>query len=470
MRSVLAGLLLPAALVAQTRQSALSPDQQLAHDIYKELIEINTVDSIGSTTPAAAAVARRFRDAGFPAADVVEIGARPDKGNLIVRYRGNGPSDRKPLLLLAHLDVVPALQSDWSPDIDPFKLTERDGYYYGRGTGDNKASASIFAATLLRFKQEGFVPDRDIVLALTTDEEIGGKDGIRWLLANHRELIDAAYALNEGAGGFLRDGKPFINFVAAEEKTSHGFTLTVSNRGGPSAVARDDNAIYELAQALLNVARLQFPVMLSEATRGFFAEMANLEAPDMAAAMRAILANPGDANAAAAISTNPRYRAMLRTTCVATTMAAGQAKNALPQKATANLNCRLLPGDDPAGVRAKLIEAINDTAVQVSPAPVTDRFPPSPLTPEVMRPMAEVTREVYGAGVPLIPTLTIASSESKYLRLAGIPTYGISGLMGDPNDLRTHGKDERVLVKSYYQSEDFLYRLVKALSKSPAAP
>jgi acetylornithine deacetylase/succinyl-diaminopimelate desuccinylase-like protein len=459
----------PALLLAQSQQSALRPEQQLAHDIYKELIEINTADSVGNTTTAANAVAKRFRDAGFPDSDIFQGGPRPDKGNVVIRYHGKD-SGRKPLLLLAHLDVVQALRSDWSADLDPFKFTERDGYYYGRGTSDDKAMASIFIASLLRFKAENYVPDRDIILALTADEEGGGSNGVRWLLANHRDRIDAAYALNEGGGGSLRDGKPFINSVGAAEKVSTHFQVTTTNRGGHSSVPRDDNAIYELSQALVNIGKYQFPVMLNEVTRAFFTATAKIEKPEMAAAMRAIVANPNDAKAAATISTDPRYRSMLRTTCVATMLAGGHARNALPQKATANVNCRMAPGHDPADVRAALLKAANDTGVQISRAPVMERASPSPLSAEVMQPIEKVTREVFGPDVLVVPTMGTGATDSKYLRAAGIPGYGVSGLMGDPNDGRAHGKDERVLIKSYYDSQDFLYRLVKELSSGKVVP
>lgn len=466
----LASAALPAVLFAQTQQSALRPEQQLAHDIYKELIEINTADSVGNTTTAANAVAKRFRDAGFPEADIFQGGPRPDKGNLIVRYHGNGSSGRKPLMLLAHLDVVQALKSDWSPDIDPFKFTERDGYYYGRGTSDDKAMGSIFIANLLRFKKENYVPDRDIILALTADEEGGGSNGVRWLIANHRDLIDAAYALNEGGGGSLRGDKPFINSVGAAEKVSTNFTVTTTNRGGHSSVPRDDNAIYELSQALVNIGKYQFPVMLNEVTRAFFTGTAKIETPEMAAAMRAIVANPNDAKASATISADPRYRSMLRTTCVATMLSGGHARNALPQTATANVNCRMAPGHDPEDVRAALLKAANDTGVKLSKAPAMEHAAPSPLSAEIMQPIQKVTREVFGPDVLVIPTMGTGATDSKYLRAAGIPGYGVSGLMGDPNDGRAHGKDERVLIKSYYESEDFLYRLVKDLSSGKVVP
>jgi acetylornithine deacetylase/succinyl-diaminopimelate desuccinylase-like protein len=472
MRLIVAGvatLVVPAMLAAQAQQgTALSPNQQLAHDIYKQLVEINTVDSVGSTTVAANAMAKRFLDAGFPASDIFQGGPKPEKGNLVVRYHGSGA--RKPLMLLAHLDVVQALKSDWSPDLDPFVFTERDGYYYGRGSGDDKAMASIFVANLLRFKKEGYVPDRDIILVLTADEEGGGSNGVRWLLANHKELIDAAYALNEGGGGALRDGRPFINSVGAAEKVSANFTISTANRGGHSSVPRDDNAIYQLAQALTHVAGHQFPVMLNEVTKAYFSRTAAIETPEMGSAMRAIVANPNDAKASATLSRDPRYRSMLRTTCVATMLSGGHARNALPQSATANVNCRMAPGHDPADVRAGLIAAIGDTGVTVSKGPAMEHAAPSPLSPEVMGPIEKVTRDVFGPNVAVIPTMGTGATDSKYLRAVGIAGYGVSGLFGDPNDSRAHGKDERVLIKSYYDSQEFLYRLVKEMSSTKMVP
>ena len=468
----LAAIALPATLAAQSQQgAALRPEQQLAHDIYKELVDINTADSVGSTTVAANAVAKRFRDAGFPDSDIFQGGPKPDKGNIVVRYHGSaGKGARKPLLLLAHLDVVQALKKDWSPDLDPFTFTERDGYYYGRGTGDDKAMASIFVATLIRYKHDGYAPDRDIILALTADEEGGGSNGVRWLLQNHKDLIDAAYALNEGGGGALRDGKPFIHSIGAAEKVSANFVVSTTNRGGHSSVPRDDNAIYQLAQALTRIAKLQMPVMLNEVTREFFARTAKIETPEMGAAMRAIVANPNNAKAAATISRDPRYRSMLRTTCVATMLAGGHARNALPQAASANVNCRMAPGHDPADVRARLIKAIGDTGVSVSPAPQMSHAAPSPLTPEIMQPIEKLTRDIFGPNVLVIPTMGTGATDSRFLRAVGIPGYGVSGLFSDPNDNRAHGRDERVLIKSYYDSEEFLYRLVKELSSGKIVP
>ena len=462
------------ALVATTlraqnvaQSSALAPHQQLARDVYKELIEINTVDGIGSTTVAAEAMAKRFRDAGFPAADVQVFGPRDDKGNLVVRYRGNA-SGRKPLLLLAHLDVVAALKTDWSNDLDPFKFVERDGYFYGRGTSDDKAMASIFVANLLRMKQEGYVPERDIVLALTADEEGGTANGVQWLLENHRDLINAEYAINEGGGGSLKNGKPFANAVGAAEKVYHDFTLTTHNRGGHSSVPRPDNAIYEMAAALTKVAAYKFPVTLNPVTRAFFERTAMVETGEMAAAMRALAKNPNDAAAQATLAKDPRYNSTMRTTCVATKLAGGHASNALPQTATANVNCRMLPGHDPAQVRAGLVRAIGDTGVEVSAAPEMEHASPSPVNAELMGAVERITKQLWG-NIPVIPTMGTGATDSKYLRAAGIPGYGVSGIFGDPNDGRAHGRDERVLVKSYFDGQEFLYRLVKTLG-TPSKP
>jgi len=437
--------------------------QRLAYNVYKELIEMNTADSVGSTTPAAEAVAKRFLAAGFPASDVQVLTPRADKGNVVVRYRGRGT--RKPLLLLAHLDVVQALRSDWSPELDPFKLTERDGWFYGRGTADDKAMAAIFVANLLRLKQERYVPDRDIILALTADEEGGPVNGVRYLLRDHRDLIDAAYAINEGGGGALKDGKPFYHSVQATEKVSANFRLTATNKGGHSSVPRPDNAIYELAEALTRVARYQFPVELNEVTRAFFERTATVESPDVAAAMRAIVRNPGDSAAAALISVQPRFNSMLRTTCVATRLSGGHANNALPQTATANVNCRIVPNKPPDEVRQTLVRAIGDTSIEVSRAPALDPSAPSPLLPELITPVERLTREMFG-NVPVIPTMSTGATDGRALRSAGIPTYGVSGLFGDPNDARAHGRDERMLVKSFFDGQEFLYRLMKELTSA----
>jgi acetylornithine deacetylase/succinyl-diaminopimelate desuccinylase-like protein len=453
-----------AALAAGPVGAQLAPHQQLARDIYKELIEINTT---ATATPAAEAMARRFRAAGFPESDIFVGGPRPDKANLVVRYRARaagGPA-RKPILLLAHLDVVEALKSDWSPDLDPFVFTERDGYYYGRGTADDKAMAAIFVANAFRMKREGWVPDRDIIIALTADEESGPANGVDWLLKNHRELVDAGLVINEGGGGTLRDGKPLFNAVQATEKITTNLTLRATNRGGHSSVPRPDNAITALADALSKVGRYQFPIQLNEVTRAFFTKTADLEAPEMGRAMKALVANPRDAAAAAVVTRDPRYNSMLRTTCVATMLNGGHATNALPQLAEANVNCRLYPTDTADRVRDELTRLIGDTAVQVIVRSQRVASPPSPLTPEIMEPVARITREMWG-DIPVIPTMSTGATDSRFFRALGVPAYGVSGLFSDPTvDARAHGRDERMRVQSFYEGQEFLYRLTKALAR-----
>jgi len=448
----------------RARQSPLAPHQQLAHDIYKELIEINTTASKG-TTVAARAMEKRFRDAGFPDADIFVGGPRDDKYNIVVRLHGKGGANApKPLLLLAHLDVVEALKADWSPDLDPFVFTERDGYYYGRGTGDDKAMASIFVANLIRLKREGFVPARDIIVALTADEEGGGSNGAAWLVNNHRELVDAAYVVNEGGGGSLRNGKPFWNAVQATEKVVANFTLTAKNRGGHSSQPRPDNAIYQLAAGLVRLGQFSFPVQLNDVTRAFFTKTAGIETPETGAAMRAIVANESDEKAAMVLARDPRYNSMLRTTCVATMLTGGHATNALPQTAQATVNCRMLPNVDPATVRDGIIRALADPAIEVSAAPAMNPTQPSPLMPPFFEPVEGLTRVVFG-DIPVIPIMGTGATDSRSFRRVGIPSYGVSGLFGDPEDNRAHGRDERMLIKSYYDGQEFLYRLAKALSE-----
>jgi acetylornithine deacetylase/succinyl-diaminopimelate desuccinylase-like protein len=441
----------------------LAPHQQLAHDIYKELIEINTTPSRG-TTAAAQAMAKRWRDAGFAEADIFVGGPREDKHNVVIRYRGKaGAAAPKPLLLLAHLDVVEALKADWSPDLDPFVFTERDGYYYGRGTSDDKAMVAIFVANLIRLKRENFVPARDIIVALTADEEGGGQNGAAWLVNTHRELVDAAYVVNEGGGGSLRNGKPFWNAVQATEKIVANFTLTAKNRGGHSSQPRPDNAIYQLAAGLVRLGQFSFPVQLNEVTRAFFTRTAAIETPETGAAMRALVANPADAAAAATISRDPRYNSMLRTTCVATMLTGGHATNALPQTAQAGVNCRMLPNVDPVTVRDGIVRALADPAIEVSAAPALNPTQPSPLLPEFFEPIEGITKVLFGE-IPVIPIMGTGATDSRSFRRVGIPSYGVSGLFGDPEDNRAHGRDERMRIQSFYDGQEFLYRLTKALS------
>ncbi len=446
-----------------------SPHEQLARSIYKELIEINTVDSVGSVTKAAEAMASRFKAAGFPANDVQLLipPGKPTKGNLVVRYHGRGGANApKPILLLAHLDVVAALRSDWPRD--PFTLYEENGFFLGRGTSDDKAMASIFVANLLGMKAEGVVPDRDIILALTADEEGGNANGARWLATEHKDLIDAAYALNEGGGGELVGGKPIANDIQAAEKVSVNFTFTALNTGGHSSMPRPDNAIYELSKALLKVADYHFPVVLNDVTKVYFTQAALVEPhPEVAAAMKAIVANPNDAAASGVLSKDPRLASILRTTCVATRLAGGHAYNALPQTATANVNCRVEPTSTYEYVKATLERVVGDTGVKVtfmggSPSGLVGA-PPSAVPPDLLGAITSVTRKMWG-NIPVIPFMVTGATDGKYMRAAGIPTFGVSGIFAEGEENNMHGRDEKLRVKSYYDGLAFLDQLVRAVA------
>ena len=445
----------------------LTPNQQFAHDVYKELIEINTGMKTGNVTLAANAMAKRFRDAGIPDSDIFVGGPRPEKYNVVARIHGNGASGRKPLLLLAHIDVVEALKADWSADLDPFVFTERDGYYYGRGTADDKAMASIFVANAIRMVREHIVPDRDVIIALTADEEGGGSNGVDWLLKNHPQLVEAAFVINEGGGGTLRSGKPLFNSVQATEKVTTNVTLRATNRGGHSSVPRADNAIVALADALAKVGRHQFPVRFNDVTRGFFTKTADVEEPAMGRAMKALVANPSDAAALAIVAADPRYNSMLRTTCVPTMLSGGHATNALPQHAEATVNCRMFPSDTPSVIRADLEHLVSDTTVQViMQGAARQPAAPSPLLPELFNAVGQVTRDMWGA-VPVIPVMSTGATDSRFFRALGVPAFGVSGLFSDPTvDARAHGRDERMRMQSYYEGQEFLWRLTRVLTSA----
>jgi acetylornithine deacetylase/succinyl-diaminopimelate desuccinylase-like protein len=451
------------ALAARSSIAAeLTPHQQRLHDIYRELVEINTTDSVGDNTAAARAMAARLTAGGFPEEDVRVIvhPGNAKKGNLVARLRGDGTL--KPILLLAHLDVVEANREDWSPDLDPFRFTERDGYYYGRGTSDDKAMAAIFVANLIRYREERARFKRDIIVALTADEEGGNHNGAALLVNQHRALVDAQFGLNEGGGGRERAGRPLYNGVQASEKTYRDFQLEITNKGGHSSVPVKDNAIYRLARALDRLGAFDFPVNLNEVTRAFFQRTADLEGGDIAAAMRAVVqSNGADQDAVAQLAQTAAYNAMLRTTCVATQIQAGHAPNALPQRVIANVNCRVLPQEKVEDVQATLVRVLADDQIKVTmrqanllPAP------PSALDPAIMKPIEQLTAKMW-KGVPVIPIMGTGATDSTSFRSAGIPMYGVSGLFGDINDVRAHGKDERVGIKQLYASQEFLYQLVR---------
>jgi acetylornithine deacetylase/succinyl-diaminopimelate desuccinylase-like protein len=406
---------------------ALSPQQQLAFDIYKELVEINTVTATGDTARAAEAMAARLRAAGFADADVHAFAPAPRKGNLVARLRGTGA--RKPILLLAHLDVVPANREDWS--VDPFKLIEKDGYFYARGSGDDKYMAAAFITNLIRYKQEGYKPDRDIIMALETDEEILDRDGlgIQWLLKNHRDLIDAEFALNEGGGVGLKDGKPIRNSVQTSEKVSLSYQLDVKNRGGHSSVPSKDNAIYHLAEGLVRLSKFSFPLKLNQTTRAYFERTAQFEGEQTAADMRAALSDKPDPAAMSFVrlAANPVYNAQLRTTCVATMLEGGHAVNALPQLARAKVNCRIMPGESVDEVKATLERVLADDQITVTQLDQPVLSAPSALHEEIMGSIEKLSQQFW-PGAVVLPTMSAGATDGSYLRNAGIPTYGHSGL------------------------------------------
>jgi len=456
----IAGALTAAVLSGAAAAQTLSPQQQAFRDIYRELIEIDTTDTAGDTLKAAEAMTARLKAAGFPAGDMRVISTGPRKGNLIARLRGSGA--RKPVLLLAHIDVVPA-GDGWQHD--PFRLTETDGYFHGRGVIDDKAMAAIFLANLIEFHREGFKPDRDIIVALTTDEELAHSphNGVKWILDNERALIDAEFALNEGGGGALRNGQPFRLAVQLAEKVYQTYVLEVTDPGGHSASPRRDNPIYRLSAALTRLAQFDFPPRLNAVTRANFDRLAQTEAPAMAAAIKALLAGSTDPAALAPLSANPTTNAQMRTTCVATLLEAGTVENALPQTARATVNCRILP-DEPVEETANILaRVIADEKVSVTARGRPMAAPPSSPHPEVMQAVSRLAAEMW-PGVPVQAAMSAGYTDNRWLRNAGIPAYGVSGLFSDQGRNGVHGRNERVAVKDVYASKDFLYRLVKQLA------
>jgi len=462
-RAMLVSTALASLLVAAHGAGAgeLTPPEKLAHDIYKELVEIDTTTATGDTALAALAMAARLKAAGFTDDEVHVFSPAPHKGNLVARLKGSGA--RKPILLVAHLDVVPARREDWS--VDPFKLTEKDGYYYARGSSDDKYMGASFITNLIRYRQEGFKPDRDIIVALETDEEILDRDalGIQWLLKNHRDLIDAEFALNEGGPVGLKDGKPIRVSVQTTEKVSVSFELEVRNAGGHSSVPRADNAIYQLAEGLTRLAKFGFPVGLNETTRAYFERMSQFESDETAADIHELLSDSPNAAAIERLMAKPAYNAQLHTTCVATMLEGGHAVNALPQLARAKVNCRILPGQPVEEVKAKLEQVLADDHVKLTQLENGVISQPSELREDVMGAIEKLSQEFW-PGAVVMPIMSSGATDGSYLRNAGIPTYGHSGMANDINENRAHGKDERVPVASFYKGDEYLYRLVKMLA------
>ena len=438
----------------------LQPYEALAREIFRELIEIDTTHSRGDNTAAAEAMAARLLAAGYPAEDVHVIVPAERKGNLVARLRSPAPT-RPPILLLAHLDVVEASPWDWT--VHPFQFLERDGYFYGRGTIDDKDEAAIHMTNMIRWQREDYRPDRDIIIALTADEEGGPSNGIQHLLAGYPQLLDAAFALNEGGGGAIRDGERIAHTVQAAEKIYQSFHLEVTNPGGHSSLPRPDNAINQLAAALLKVADYEFPVGLNEVTRAYFRQGAATFPPAEQALIDGLLATPPAPASIAYFANISGYNARLRTTCVATELKAGHAENALPQRAQATVNCRILPGEDPAAVQATLASVIGDSAVTITPVMEAMPSPPSPLTEEIMAPIMEISEAMW-PGVPVIPTMSTGATDGLFLRQAGIPVYGLSGVFSDMDDDRAHGRDERIRVESFFEGLEFMDRVVRALT------
>jgi acetylornithine deacetylase/succinyl-diaminopimelate desuccinylase-like protein len=452
--------LLPQTLIGQSSHTLPPPAQQeLARAILKELVEINTVGDSGAT-PAAEALARRLKAAGFPDSDVTLAGPKPKKQNLVVRLRGR--DKRKPILFIAHLDVVQARREDWS--VEPFQLTERDGYFYGRGTFDIKDEAADLVANLLRLKREGYVPQRDIIVALTDDEEGGDYNGAAWLTEHRPDLIRAAYVINTDAGGAqMRNGKRLRNPVQTSEKLYASYQLEVTGPGGHSSLPGRNNPIYTLARGLDRLSRFDFPVRLTATTRTFFQRLAVQESDSVARDLRAVTRQPPDSNAIERLSTVPMYNSSMRNTCVATMLEAGHAENALPQRARATIQCRILPGDTPEQVRDTLIRVLADSSIQVTQLGERQAAPESPLLPELMGAVERVTRSMW-PGVVVLPVMDPWSTDGRHFRLAGYPVYGISGVFYDIDDVRAHGKDERVSIQSFYEGVEFMYRLMKELT------
>jgi len=451
--------LVVARLISQTMPP--EPEKQLAREIYKELVEIKSGYTTGATTPAAEAMAARLRAAGFPDSDIFVGGAIPTKANLVVRYHGAGRG--KPILLLAHTDVVEARREDWS--LDPFQFIERDGFFYGRGTGDDKAQAAVWIANLIRYKREGFKPDRDIVVALTADEEGGGPyNGVAWLIKNKRALIDAEFCLNEGGWGEMAGGRKISNDIQVSEKYVINFRLEVHNKGGHSSMPVLDNAIYHLAAALDRLSKFGFPLKTNEVPRAYFQAMSKIETGPLKNDLAKVAEGSSGAMQSVALA-SPAWNATLRTTCVATQIEGGHAKNALPQLAAANVNCRVLPEDSVEYVQSTLQKVLADDQVSVAISGEVEKGPASPMREDLFRAASRLTDTLW-PGVSIIPIMVMGATDGLYLRAIGIPTYGVQGFFMDRDDIRFHGRDERMGVTSFFEGQTFLYRLVKTLSKA----
>lgn len=459
-----------AAVAAAPAKPASDPSNVLARDLFKQLIEINTTESVGSVTAAAEAMAKAVRNAGYPAEDVQILGPTERKKNLVVRLRGTGK--HKPVLLIGHLDVVEARREDWTTD--PFQFVEKEGYFYGRGTQDMKNGDAIMTATLIRLKKENFRPSRDIIMALTADEESGQHNGVDWLFKNHRELVDAEFVLNHDGASIPTDkGEPLSYDMTSSEKVYADYMLTTTNPGGHSSRPTEDNAIYELMDGLKKFAEYDFPFELTEITRAYYQSMSKIEKGQRAADMLAVTREPPDQAAIARLSKDPTDHSILHTTCVATRLNAGHANNALPQRAQANVNCRILPGHSQEEVRQALIKVlaspkitvqyVADSGELLEKAPDRKGFPPPPPRPEVMNPLKKLVNEFW-PGLQIVPSMAIGASDDVWVNAAGLTSYTVTGIAIDRDDERAHGQDERLRMDSFYTGNEFFYRYIKALT------
>ncbi len=461
MRALISAVVLTAAM-CQPASAQIRPDQESFRALYKELVETNTTLSTGSCTLAAERMAARMKAAGFSDADLTlfSIAEKPKEGGLVAVYPGTSKK-AKPILLLAHIDVVEANRADWTRD--PFTLIEEDGYFYARGTADDKSQAAIWTDTLIRYRQEGFKPKRTIKMALTCGEEgVIAFNGAEWLTQNRRELIDAEYALNEGGGGRIGpDGKRELLAMQVGEKTVQNFVLEATNPGGHSSIPRPDNAIYALAAAVSKVGKHEFPVQFNDTTRNFFTRLAPTVPVVVGNAITMLLADPGDSRANAIVSADPTLHSTLRTTCVATMLEAGHAMNALPQRARAIVNCRMFPGSTVEDVQAALAGAISDPQVKITTVlPLSPYSPSPPLSPKLLGPAEKLGAEMF-PGVPMLPIMSTGATDGIYLAGVGIPTYGVPGIFYESDGGGIHGLNERIRVRSLYDGRDYLFRLVK---------
>lgn len=465
---------LPTALLslacASTSAHATSPsfhdkldtNQQKFYQIYKHVVETDTTHSAGDNTKAAQILKQYLVDAGFASTDIQIFEPFPRKGNLVLRIKGTGGA--RPMLLLGHLDVVEAKRSDWKTD--PFKLKEDDGFFTARGAIDDKAMVASMVSALIQLRSEGFTPSRDIILALTADEERLDvpSNGVRWLVENHRDLLDAEFGLNEGASGVLRDNKPVMHNVQVAEKMYSTYEISATDKGGHSARPTKTNPIYAISQSLDKLNAYEFPVNITAFTTSYYAKAAQFSTGQQAADMAEVGSGKPSAEALARLSQSPTHNSMLRTTCVATLIQGGHASNALPQSANATINCRILPADDPAKIEAKLRELTASPAVafKVLNPPLTS--PESSMREDVFSAITQITQDMW-PGVPVIPTMSGGASDSRYLRNIGIPVYGVTGVFRDQVDSRTHGVDERAPIDRIFEGREFLYRLIKKLAQ-----